>query len=175
MGMGALLTRMTVWLALMFYIASEWTSVRGGHRCHQSLGRALNAAGFLLFLMHVGFAFHFHYHWSNATAYSETARQTKELTGFDFGGGLYVNYLFALIWLVEVVWHNRWPEKYVNRPKPITWSVRLFFLFMIINGTFVFVHSNIRWLGLSLSMLLAVCWWVPASRAVDWKSGGTPS
>jgi hypothetical protein len=172
--MGAVLTRTTIWLALMFYVASEWTSIRGCQRRHPSVARALNATGFLLFLMHVGLAFHSTYHWSHATAYSETARQTNEMTGVDFGGGLYVNYVFGLIWFAEVVWQNLWPDRYSNRPKAITWSVRIFFLFMMINGTFVFVHNHFRWLGLTLCLLLAVCW-LGSARAVDSKSAGTPS
>ena len=92
-------------------------------------------------------------------AYADTARQSKELTGWNSGGGLYLNYLFALVWMTRVVW-SRIALAYHSSP-PTFWtrSVRGFFLFMIFNGAFVFVRGNLRWLGLLLCLLLLISWW----------------
>src|SRR5262245_51515586 len=52
----------------------------------------------VIYLLHVSCAFHFVHAWSHARALHETARQTEEFTGWQFGGGLYLNYLLTLIW-----------------------------------------------------------------------------
>ena len=158
METGEWLTRSTVWLALSLYVAREMTAAGRGRGLSQA-ARWLNTAGCAAFLAHVAAAFHFYHHWSHAAAYVETARQTAEFSGWNWGGGLYINYLFALVWLGEVVWSWANPNGYLQRPKWMTWFVRGFFLFMMFNGAVVFVHNAIRWFGLILCLTLVVCWW----------------
>ena len=54
--------------------------------------------------MHVAAAFHYYYEWSHAVGLAETARQTEELTGMASGSGLYLNYLFTLVWLADGIY-----------------------------------------------------------------------
>ena len=43
-----------------------------------------------------------------AVAWAETARRTRELTGVDAGAGLWLNYLFGLVWLGDLAgWRIR--------------------------------------------------------------------
>lgn len=72
--------------------------------------------------------------------------------------GLYVNYLFGLVWLVEVLWGWTRPNAYTNRATWITWTVRGFFWFMIFNGAVVFAHGLMRWYGLLLCVALVFAW-----------------
>src|SRR5687768_3073740 len=92
--MSEILTRHTVWLALTLYVAGE--AVRG-----RSARRPLNTLGCAVFLTHVACAFHFYHAWSHSAAYADTARQTAELTGWDSGTGLYINYFFVLVWIAD--------------------------------------------------------------------------
>ena len=158
MDTGEWLTRGTVWLALSLYVAGE--IVKAARRGDESFrpARRLNTAGCAAFLAHVAAAFHFYHHWSHAAAYADTARQTVEFSGWNWGGGLYLNYLFALVWLGQVVWAWANPGGYLQPPKWRTWVVRGFFLFMMFNGAVVFVHGAIRWFGLVLCLALVVCW-----------------
>jgi len=143
--LGEALTRGTVWLALTLYVASELAT----RRSHSTAARWLNAIGCAAFLAHVACAFQFYHHWSHFAAYADTARQTAELTGWNSGTGLFINYLFALVWVATVI----------TRPRgAIIGIVRGFFLFMIFNGAVVFVHSPIRWFGLLLCVALIGCW-----------------
>jgi len=174
MDTGEWLTRGTVWLALLFYVASEIAASRsGGGTFHAA--RWLNTAGCAAFLAHVAAAFHFYHHWSHASAYADTARQTAEFSGWNWGGGLYLNYLFALVWLGEVVWSWTNPNGSLQRPKWMTWVVRGFFLFMMFNGAVVFVRDGLRWFGLVLCLLLVGCWWPLRKRNVDPPEGSQPS
>jgi hypothetical protein len=123
--------------------------------------------GCALFLGHVVGAFHNYHHWSHAAAYVETARQTEQLTGWKSGAGIYINYVFALVWLMEVSWAWVNLNNYFHRAAWITASVRGFFLFMMFNGAFVFVPGPMRWFGLLLCVAPAVVWFLFRKRMID--------
>jgi hypothetical protein len=169
MHSGDLLTRGTVWIALSLHVASEWSNALRGGSKRAVISRCLNAVGCVFFLGHVTCAFQYFYNWSHAIAYADTARQSKELTGWDSGSGLYINYVFALVWISEVLW--QWIAFRGNslRPSFWSWAVRALFLFMIFNGAFVFVRGNMRWFGLALCLFLSMSWWLGAKRNVDWR------
>ena len=164
MDMGQWMTRATVWLALFLYAAAEVAAARHGS---VRLVRWLNSMGFAALLAHLGCAFQFHHHWSHSAAYAETARQTAELVGWNWGGGLFVNYAFVLVWLGDVTWFWTNRDSYSARPDWVRWGVRAFFLFMIFNGAVVFVHGAGRWAGLLLCITLIGCWWRTRVRGVD--------
>jgi hypothetical protein len=167
MDFGILVTRGAVWLALTLYVAGEFFSAFPSARNKFAVYWWLNVAGCIFFLAHVVCAFEYFYGWSHSFAYADTARQTKELTGWDSGSGLYVNYLFALVWLSEVIWWRKSATTYFSRRPLWTWTVRVFFLFMICNGAFIFVRSHLRWYGLTLSVLLAISWLLRLKRNID--------
>jgi hypothetical protein len=163
MDPGEWLTRGTVWLALTLYVAGESTITwRGRELC--AAARWLNTVGCAAFLAHVAAAFHFYHHWSHATAYAATARQTAEFSGWNWGGGLYINYDFALVWLGETIWSWANPNSYLHRTNWMTWIVRGFFLFMMFNGAVIFVRGGMKWFGLILCLALAACWWLRRKR-----------
>lgn len=93
--------------------------------------------GLLLYLLHVFGAFHYFYDWSHSIAYRETARQTNELFGVNWGGGLYLNYLFTLVWVADCAWWWRSPIGYASRSRAISRSVHGFLAFMFVNATVV--------------------------------------
>jgi len=66
--------------------------------------RALWTLGCGVFLVHVLCAFAFAYRWSLAYAYEQTAMQTEAVVGLRFGGGVYFNYAFTLLWIADVAW-----------------------------------------------------------------------
>jgi len=159
---GEFLTRGTVWLALTLYVGGEFARRRvvgvQASACSSNAGRWLNTAGCAAFLAHVVCAFHFYHSWSHTVAYAATARQTAELTGWDYGFGLYINYLFAVVWFADAVWSWMTPT-YAARPAWVTRAIRAFFWFMIFNGAVVFAQAPLRAFGLLLSLALIVCWW----------------
>ncbi len=163
MDTGEWLTRGTVWLALSSYVAGE--GVKTSPRQRDGAARWLNTLGCAALLAHVASAFHFHHDWSHANAYADTARQTAKLFGWNSGGGLHVNYLFALAWVGEAIWSWTNLAGYLQRPAWMTWSLRGFFLFMMVNGAVVFAHGAMRWFGLLLCVTLAACWWRSRSHS----------
>lgn len=161
MDTGEQLTRWTARAALALYavaLALRWnTSAR---RTWRATARMVWTAGWLIFLLHVFCAFQFVHHWSHADAYEETARRAAEAIGWEWGGGLYANYAFALVWMADVVWWWRGLEVYEGRPRVVAWSVQGFLAFMAFNAAVVFADGVMRWvsLGVCVCLLLLASW-----------------
>ena len=99
--------------------------------------RLVSTLGLATYLIHVALAFEFFYHWSHSTAYRETARQTAQLFGVDWGGGLYLNYLFTVLWIFEcaVSWTPSLGQSTAARRARI--AVHVFLAFMVLNASVV--------------------------------------
>ncbi len=117
--------------------------------------RLLWTAACAFYLAHLVAAFSFYHHWSHAAAYTETARQTFEVFGLRWGGGLYFNYVFTAVWIADVL---RWwcgIDRYRSR-RALTTAIHSFFAFMFFNATVVFVGGWTRWLAVAAMAALAV-------------------
>jgi hypothetical protein len=113
-------------------------------------------AGCLALLLHLVCAFQFYHHWSHAAAYEATARQTAEVVGLAWGGGLFANYAFAALWMLDTFWWWCRPQYYQVRPRAIEWVVQGFLAFILFNATVVFGKGTIRWLGLAACLCLVI-------------------
>jgi hypothetical protein len=154
MDTGELLTRWTVRLALTLYVMA--LALRIG--AYRRWARLAWTAGCCAFLLHVLFAFRFSYHWSETVAYTATARRTAEVVGLNWGGGLYANYVFTLVWVLDVCWWWSGLDCYQARPRGVDWAVQGFLGFIAFNATVVFGAGAVRWLGLVACVLLAGIW-----------------
>ena len=166
MSTGAWLTKATVWLALLAYAIGAGRMLLARDRPGSSVKtRWVWTIGCVFFLAHVVCAFTFYHGWSHIAAYAETARQTAEMTGVRWGGGLFFNYLFAAAWLVEVLWWWLAPGSFARRSRWITGVWHGFYFFMVSNGTVVFGAGPVRWFGAVICAILAVLWWRKANIA----------
>ncbi len=160
------LTRATVWLALACYLAGPIAALMGrDHGPWQRRARGLYTAGLVAFLFHVLLAFHVFYGWSHSVALAETARETAAVTGHDTDAGLYVNYVFLALWLLDVVWWWRagW-SRFRKRPAGVDLALHGFFVFIAFNATVVFETGPVRWFGASGLVLLAIVAWRARQR-----------
>jgi hypothetical protein len=160
MGKGELLTRITVWLALAGYVigASVYLLSRG-RRSWEAAARTAWTAGLISLIAHVACAYHFYHNWSQTAAYRETARQTAEVTGLDWGGGLFINYALIIGWIMDVaLWRLRGLDAYRNRPWWLAAVWQGFLIFIVFNATVVFKTGLLRWIGLALCLWLAFLW-----------------
>ena len=161
---GDSLTRWTVRLALLLYAAA--LTLRLARPRRHSAARLLWTGGCLLFLAHVAAAFHFFHGWSHGHAYRETARQTGELTGTDWGGGLYLNYLYTLLWAADAAWW--WGgglDRYCRRSPWVEYPVQAFMLFMAFNATVVFERGPTQCVAAAVTVLLAALLFSKLQRA----------
>lgn len=150
MEMGMLLTRGTALVAFLFYVMSFVPRFR------HAWSRVWWSAGAAVFILHVICAFHFVHHWSHADAYAATAQQTRELAGLDWGGGVYFNYVFTVVWIADALWWWTLPAGHRARPRTVSATLHGFMLFMWFNGTVVFGASVARWLGVAAFLLLGM-------------------
>lgn len=103
-----------------------------------SVARIPWAAGSVLLLLHIAVAFHLGHGWSHAAAWEHT----KQVGGY--GDGIFVNYLFALVWLADAVWACAAPDSYRARPRWLNGTVHGFLAFVVFNAAVVFGSSNAR-------------------------------
>jgi hypothetical protein len=165
MSPGELLTRWTVRLALVLYVAglTVFLTSRGRPRWDRG-ARRLWTFGCGLYLLHVWAAFQFFHDWSHQAAWRDTARQTAELTGWNWGGGVWINYAFTVAWTVDVLtWWLRGTRVYRQRSMWISLPLQCFLAFVAFNATVVFETGATRWAGVVASLMLlglaAREWW----------------
>jgi hypothetical protein len=159
MSSGELLTRGTIWIAILAYTAGSviFATARG----HDRWARLVWTTGCAALLAHFACAFNFYHAWSQSSAYSETARQTAAVVGINWGGGLFINYTVALLWLTDVAWW--WfagLSSYRRRPWLLTLAWHSFLIFIIFNATVVFKDGLTRWIGLLFCLTLCTSWFI---------------
>jgi hypothetical protein len=126
---GELLVRSTAWLSGVLYVLSLVGWWRGWPVRQR---RMFWTMSWLIFLIHVGLAFHVDHAWSHQEAWRHTERQS------GFGHGIYFNYAVLLLWSLDVAWWWVHDSSYHRRSPWITWSIHGFLLFMWINAAVVF-------------------------------------
>ena len=167
MDVGELLTRGSIWLALMGYALGAGMMLQSeGCAPWRKRARWAWTAGCVFFVAHVICAFAFYHGWSHAAAVEETARQTAAMTGVRSGGGLWLNYAFAVAWLADVLWWWIAPRSFARRPTRISVAWHCFFFFMVFNGAVVFADGPVRWLGILICGGLAALWWRKRKRRI---------
>ena len=160
MNSGEFLTRGTIWISIaaytvgcvVFAVMRRPNGARGA-RVAWTIGCAALVAHFIS-------AFKFYHAWSHAHAYAETARQTAEVVRINWGGGLFINYAVASLWIADVAWW--WfagLDSYRRRPWLITVLWHGFLIFILFNATVVFKDGLVRWIGLFICVIVVVSWY----------------
>jgi hypothetical protein len=164
MHTGEILTRITVWVAIAGFAAGAAAfALSRRRRGWESAARLAWTFGCVGLLAHVACAFHFYHGWSQRAAYVDTARQTDEVFGLDWGGGLYINYALLAGWVLDVtLWWARGLDAYRRRPWPLSAAWHGFLIFIVFNATVVFKEGPARWAGLCLCLGLCLVWWLAA-------------
>ncbi|MGV3757451.1 MAG: hypothetical protein ACO1QS_18890 [Verrucomicrobiota bacterium] len=149
----------TAWLTGLGYVLAVCLRLRQGRwtpwaaRCW--------FFGACMMLIHVLAAFHFRHQWSHAAAVIDTARQTKELIGWEWGGGVWLNYLLVLIWLGDALWLTLAESNYVIRAKWLSVAVQGYLAFMWFNATVVFGGWGAKVFGV---IAIAGCSWMKRKK-----------
>lgn len=154
--MGQFLTRSTIWISIAGYtvgcLVFALTRRDGWARWAWTIGCSA-------LLVHFAVAFHFYHAWSHHAAYVETARQTAEVFVINWGGGLFINYAIASLWIADVSWW--WfagVGSYRRRPWLLTLIWHGLLIFILFNATVVFKDGLTRWVGLLVCLLLCLSW-----------------
>lgn len=147
-----------IFLAVRLLTKPEYRTAITG-RCWWTAACVVNA-------VHMAIALMWFFEGNHAAAWEHTARQTASVVGLAWGGGLIVNYVFAALWIADVVWWWSNPTTYAARGRRIDAIVYGFAAFMYCNATIVFAHGPIRWLATAYVVLLAVAYWIKFRRPI---------
>ena len=109
--------------------------------------------GVVAHLAHVAVAFGVYHDFSHEKAVAHTARTA------GVGWGVYVNYLFAAVWLADVVWLATATGSYARRPPWVGRAVHGFLAFVVFNATVVYGQWPTRLAGVGWFAILGYSWW----------------
>jgi hypothetical protein len=153
--LGDILTRWSVRAAVICYLIRAWADVVGPGPPGTSTIKAIRwvwTLGFALYAVHVYAAFEFFHKWSHQSALRHTAEQTAAVTGIIWGGGLYVNYAFSLLWMLDVgAWWVGGPL-FPYRGVAYRFGLHVVFAFMMFNATVVFGPPIWRWAAVPVAV-----------------------
>lgn len=150
--MNALLYWM-IWLSLIAFAAGELAKSR-----HLAGAWSISATGAILLAGHIVLAMAVRHGWSHASALEATAQQTNEMFGLNWAGGVYVNYVFAVVWIAELFVWRQWPEGYASRPDWIRWSLRGFYFVILVSAAVIFASDWRRLMGAALVAVVLASW-----------------
>lgn len=142
-GTGELLTRASIWLAMIAWTLAILRSGRPSAMWAWAVG--LDA-----YLLHIGLSFAFFYDWSLVVAWEATARDSAETVGIDSGFGIVVNFLFLALLGIDFV--SQWRT---GRRK-CAGAIDFLVAFLILNGAVIFGEGAVR--GLGICLLAAILW-----------------
>ena len=157
---GQSLMRWTVRLAVALIVGRAMLRLWAGDRrpVPSSAECVLWTLGCIAYACHVALAFEFVHDWSHDQAWRHTAAETARMTGVQRGEGLWVNYLFTILWTVDVVRLCRARRRHHRTSNRVDAMMALFFAFMVFNSTVVFGPSHYRWLAMPVCVVLLVAW-----------------
>lgn len=140
--LGENLILWTVRISVTFYACATWRYLFHVRRSvgTDNIFRRLWLAAWAMCVVHVICAFHFQHHWNHAAAVRHTAEMTARVVGWYWGGGLYINYVFLLMWGVDAMKRFRASDQGLGIIMHATAA------FMMFNATVVFGPA---W------------WWIP--------------
>lgn len=146
---------LTIWIALCLFTAGEL----GRARSPRTTGWAwsVSSCGLALALIHTLLAFDVVHGWSHDDAVLSTAMQTARVFGTGVGWGVYVNYVFFLTWLLDLVWWRR-DGRVDQRGRAAALALQAFYFVIVLNAAVIFAVGSRRLAGLALVILLVGAW-----------------
>ena len=154
----------TVWLGLALFVAGEYGKRRRlGGRPFAAF-RSASAAGLLLTSIHLILALAINNDWGHQLAWRVTEERMRAMFGFGWGGALVGNYLFVAVWAIDLLAWRGHPQRRPSPSRLVRWSLRLFYLGIIVPAAVVFAAGPRRWIGVAI--VVALIWvWRPVRTA----------
>ena len=122
----------------------------------------LEWAAYVALCFHTAAAFHFHHDWSHARAVAATARQTEEILGLGFGGGIFFNYAVLILWPLALALPGAPLANGRRCCSRFVTIVNVYVAFLFFQGVVVFGQGMVRIWGLLVTF--AVVLRLPARR-----------
>ena len=125
---------------------------------HLELAKSLWLLGSLLSLLHAIATMAFYHQFQHVAAYQDTAHQTEQAIGVAIGFGIWLNYIFVVVWLIDALWMSGFAKSYFARHRVFNWTIYGFLSFIAFNGAIVFESGPVRWIGILTILVLVFLW-----------------
>ena len=146
----------TIWISLVLFVAAQFGLQRSRPELRPPAWmHVANAIGVALCLAHITLAMGSVHGWSQEAAARATAVQTESVYGWRWGGGLFVNYLFVIVWAGDAFFRTRPNGSY---GAGVTWALRIFYGVVIFNAAIVFARGSMRAVGVLVVAALLLAW-----------------
>ena len=156
--LGEAVLRGSIQLAVVCYLVRVAILLRGRQSEWPTVAEcAVWTLGCAFYLIHLYAAFaHVHF-WSHAAAVQHTAEETARVTGIRRGDGVWVNYVFTIIWVADCLRLITARLRHQKTNRRINRGTQIIFAFIVFNATVVFGPAVYRWL---LLPVVAILWWM---------------
>ncbi|MCA9136721.1 MAG: hypothetical protein KDB00_08180 [Planctomycetales bacterium] len=152
------LARWAIRISVACYVVTVTARIHGRHRIPSRSVVVAWTTGCGFYLVHVLLAFHGFHGWSHSDAEQFTAEETYRMTGIRRGDGIWVNYLFTAVWIVDcarLAVHRR--RQAPTSPK-LDVATAMFFGLMMFSATVIFGPPIYRVLFVPLAFFWGVLW-----------------
>ena len=156
---GETLLRLTIRIAVVCYLWRSLLQIRIRFREVSCTQCALWCVGCLFYVLHVGFAFAYIHDWSHQAALQHTADETERLIGLHRGDGLWVNYVFSIIWIADVIRISAACIRGRKTNQSLDFAVAALFAFIFFNATVVFGPPVYRLMAVPVAVLATFVWY----------------
>ena len=157
------LARWAIRIAVACYLLRVTLRLRFSSPTPSILSLVLWITGCIAYLIHVLLAFHAFHGWSHDAAVQFTADETERVVGVHRGEGVWVNYVFAFIWVADCIRLARSHLRKTTTLKQIDAFVDVFFALMMFSATVIFGPHYYRVLAVPIIAFWLWLW----SRRTD--------
>lgn len=148
----------TIRLSMLCYLSRLFIVVQRGWtaRIPSRIECIFWSLGCVLYVVHVVCAFAFAHDWSHQTAFDYTAIETQRIAGVRRGEGIWVNYLFTVVWIADAIRLAIAHRRRLQTSRKVDWAVHVFFGFIVFNATVIFGPPIYRWASIVVMVVFAV-------------------
>lgn len=149
------IARWSAWPGFLCYAIAVGLLIGPRPGDYRFLAYRFSLIGWITLVMHVVIAMGVVHHWNLAEAMQHTARQTQAAVGWNWGGGVWLNFATIGIW----GWTLR--PGFACQPKWLTGLAQWYIAFMMFNATVVFGSRPARVAGALICLGLICRYFTP--------------
>ncbi|MEM8668534.1 MAG: hypothetical protein AAGG48_13530 [Planctomycetota bacterium] len=128
-----------VWVAVTLWFVGAFARVTSGERAERLYAWSW-MLGSLAMWIHIFASYAVVYHWCHAEALQATAEESERVTGIRAGWGVYVNFVFALVWSIYSALLVKGGTRQLTTDRAVFW----FTAAIVLMATVVFEAGAVR-------------------------------
>ena len=123
-----------------------------------SAANLVYAVGAFIMAIHIVCSYGIAHEWSHQAALDHTANETLDVVGVAVPHGVYVNFLFLIVYVANGVWRFRLGASRMRRPQVVAIAIDCFLDAIVLMATVVFETGWIRWVMIGFVLAIVLRW-----------------